>query len=188
MSDHSPSIDESDRYLADRIAENGDERAFRTLYQRHTPAMYGLVVRMLGERGPEAEDVMQETWMRAVRALPRFRWESSLRTWLTGIAVNRVRETFRKRKRRGVDATLDRIPEPRTAAPTGLRLDLERALRELPEGYRTVLLLHDWEGYTHPEISERLDIAVGTSRSQLFHARRALRRLLGDVEDEGATA
>ena len=63
-------------------------------------------------------------------------------------------------------------------------LDVERALEQLPEGYRTVLLLHDFEGLTHPEISGKLDIAVGTSRSQLFNARRAMRRILTGGERE----
>lgn len=70
-------------------------------------------------------------------------------------------------------------------APVAERLDVERALTCLPEGYREVLILHDVEGFTHPEISERLDIAVGTSKSQLFHARRALRRLLDPAEEAG---
>lgn len=176
-----------DRELADRVVARGDEAAFRVLYGRHSPAVYALVVRMLGASGPDAEDVLQDAWLRAVRALPDFRWESTLRTWVTGIALNRTREVLRSRKRRRDDAALEDAPAPRVAArDPGRRLDLERALSELPDGYRTVLLLHDLEGYTHPEISERLDIAVGTSRSQLFHARRALRRLLGD--EEGATA
>jgi RNA polymerase sigma-70 factor (ECF subfamily) len=175
----------ADRDLAERVVHLGDERAFRALYRRHTPPMYALVVRMLGDARGEADDVIQDAWLRAVRALPRFRWESSLRTWVTGIAVNRVREVFRARGRRRDDGDPDHAPTPSVEQPeTGLRLDLEQALSALPDGYRTVLLLHDLEGFTHPEISRRLDIAVGTSRSQLFHARRALRRLLG--EEEGA--
>ncbi len=172
----------SDRALAARVAERGDERAFRMLYRRHTPALYGLVASRLGDRaGAEVDDIVQDAWVRAVRALPAFRWECALRTWLSGIALNCAREELRRRMRRPEDAPLDQAPT-RAVGPDepGLRMELEGAIRELPEGYRTVLMLHDWEGYTHPEISERLDISVGTSRSQLFHARRALRRLLGD--------
>lgn len=177
----------ADRELADRVLTRGDEAAFRLLYRRHSPAVFALVVRMLGESGPDAEDVLQDAWLRAVRALPEFRWESSLRTWVTGIALNRAREILRRRKRRRDDTPLEEAPTPWTGPhEPGTRLDLEEAIGALPDGYRTVLLLHDLEGYTHPEIGERLDIAVGTSRSQLFHARRALRRLLGD--EEGATA
>src|SRR6476661_9891924 len=76
-----PSAD--DRSLADAVAGTGDERAFRELYRRHTPALYQLVLRMLGGVASDAEDVVQETWIRAVRQLSKFRWESSLRTWIT---------------------------------------------------------------------------------------------------------
>ncbi len=170
-------VSTDDRSLA-RAVTAGDEAAFRALYRRHTPAMYGLVTRLLGEAGADADDVIQEAWIRAVRALPRFEWRSTLRTWLCGIAVNRVREQVRRQGRRLDDQPLDGHAVGFTPRPGG-HLDLEAAVATLPDGYRTVLLLHDWEGYSHPEIARRLDIAVGTSRSQLFHARRALRRLLG---------
>ena len=178
-----------DRQLAARVMESGDERAFRTLYRRHTPALYPFVLRLLGGDEGDAEDVVQETWVRAVEALPGFRWEAAFRTWLTGIALNRCRELLRRSARRD-----ERPIEPgdgadaRFVANAGIGIDLERAIATLPEGYRTVLVLHDVEGYTHPEISERLEIAIGTSRSQLHHARRRLRRLLAPqtIEEEAA--
>ena len=92
-----PSAD--DRSLADAVAGAGDERAFRELYRRHTPALYQLVLRMLGGVASDAEDVVQETWIRAVRQLSKFRWESSLRTWVTAIGLNLAREVLRKRAR-----------------------------------------------------------------------------------------
>lgn len=167
--------------------KEGDEAAFRALYRRYTPALYASALRLLGGDEAEAEDVVQDTWIRATRALPRFRWEASLRTWLTGIALNRTREILRRRSRRpeagnGVD------PERATWPDPVRRMDVEEALAALPDGYRTVLVLHDVEGYTHPEISRRLEIAVGTSRSQLHHARRALRRLLDGPESTGDDA
>lgn len=169
--------DPSDRDLSDRVVRHGDEVAFRTLYRRHTPALYPFVLRLVGGTEEQAEDVIQDTWMRAVRALGRFRWESSFRTWLMGIGLNRARELHRRPTR--VVPSGERLPDVAVAPPsTAERLDLERAIACLPEGYRTVLLLHDVEGFTHPEISERLDIAIGTSRSQLHHARRTLRQLL----------
>ncbi|HSM61160.1 MAG TPA: RNA polymerase sigma factor [Longimicrobiales bacterium] len=168
---------DSDRELAGRIADTGDERAFRTLYRRHTPALYPFVLRLLGGSEADADDVVQDTWMRAVRGLARFRWDASFRTWLLGIGLNRAREVLRRRARHDGVAPMKR-ELPTAPVRTEDRMDLERAIAALPEGYRTVLLLHDVEGFTHPEISERLEIAVGTSRSQLFHARRALRGLL----------
>ncbi len=175
--------DTPDQILAQAVM-NGHEPAFRQLYRRHTPAVFRVVVRMLGNAGPDAEDVMQDSWVKAVRALPGFRWESSLRTWLSGIAINRTREHLRTVGRRLDDQPLPLLGAPGRSEPTDARMDLEAALTTLPDGYRTVLLLHDWEGFTHPEIAAHLEIAVGTSRSQLFHARRALRIALG--ESDGA--
>lgn len=174
----------SDRELSRRITGEGDEEAFRTLYRRYTPSLYPFVLRILGGAGEEAEDVVQDTWLRAVRAMKGFRWESSFRTWLMGIGLNRAREVLRRRVRRdGVMVAQGEVAV--RPAPVAERIDVERALTCLPEGYREVLILHDVEGFTHPEISERLDIAVGTSKSQLFHARRALRRLLDPAEEAG---
>ncbi|MGD2070645.1 MAG: sigma-70 family RNA polymerase sigma factor [Gemmatimonadota bacterium] len=173
----------SDRELADRIVATGDEAAFRLLYRRHTPRLWPTVLRILGgtDAESEAEDVIQETWIRAVSNLSRFRWEAAFRTWVTGIAVNRCREALRKRGRRRETST-ELLPPGAVGGSTrpdpGRRMDLEQAIRALPDGYRTVLVLHDLEGFTHPEIAERLEIAVGTSRSQLHHARRAVRQHL----------
>ncbi len=177
MAVHEP----SDRTLASAIVGHGDESSFRTLYRRHTPSLYPFVLRVVGGSDAEAEDVVQDTWLRAVRGLPRFRWESSFRTWLMGIGLNRAREVLRKRKLRGESTELPDVG--RDPPPLADRMDLERAIQCLPDGYRTVLILHDVEGFTHPEISERLEIAIGTSRSQLHHARRALRKMLDPAEE-----
>lgn len=176
----------SDRELAELVVNQGDEAAFRALYRRHSPAVHQFVLRLLGGDTHEAEDVMQETWLRAARALERFRWESALRTWISGIALNRVREMARKKGRQMAE-----VPDGWEAgAPpqdvTG-RIDLERAMHLLPQGFRTVLVLHDVEGFTHEEIGEQLGIASGTSKSQLHRARRAMRRLLEPaIERPGA--
>ena len=112
--------------------------------------------------------------MRACKTLNVFEWKSTLRTWLSGILINRVREMHRDVRRRNEEELLDECLKPINARP-GERIDLERAIARLSTGYRHVLVLHDIEGYTHEEISAQLDISVGTSKSQLFHARRALR-------------
>jgi len=167
-----------DRSLAEAVAGTGDERAFRELYRRHTPALYQLVLRMLGGVAPDAEDVVQEAWVRAVRQLAKFRWESSLRTWLTAIGLNLARETLRKRARARTEEIDERLGLSARPVRDAERIDLERAIARLPNGYRAVLVLHDVEGFTHEEISRQLQIAVGTSKSQLFDARRAIRTLL----------
>jgi RNA polymerase sigma-70 factor (ECF subfamily) len=167
----------SDRELADLVVERGDEAAFRALYRRHSPRVFQFVLRMVGGDAAEAEDVMQETWLRAARALGGFRWESAFSSWVSGIALNRVRELARKQKRSLVE--VDGEWEMPVAPPdTGKRIDLERALALLPPGFRTVLVLHDVEGFTHQEIGQRLGITDGTSKSQLHGARKAMRRMM----------
>lgn len=173
----------SDAELVAAVRLDGDERAFRELYRRHTPRLHQLVLRLLGGAAQDAEDVVQETWVRATSALERFRWDSSFSTWLTGIGINRARDLLRQHARRPGDheagdptVLLEQLCErPRSV---GERIDLERALAMLPEGYRVVFVLHDVEGFGHAEIGQQLGISEGTSKSQLFHARRALRSLL----------
>jgi RNA polymerase sigma-70 factor (ECF subfamily) len=137
--------------------------------------MYLLALRLLGRSGRHAEDVVQETWVRAASALGGFAWRSNLRTWLLGIAVNCCREVLRAASRE-VAGTETPAADPASPPRQGPeKIDLERAIRELPDGYREVLILHDVEGLTHEEIGNRLGIDVGTSKSQLSRARRALR-------------
>ena len=169
---------DSDRSLAELVL-GGDELAFRQLYGRHTPRLYLLVLRFLGGAEADAEDVVQDTWLKATERLGTFRWEASFGSWLSAIGLNVARESLRKRGRREEqwsDESDYAGPTPRDKVDP---LDLERAIRKLPDGYRTVLLLHDVEGYRHEEIAEQLGISAGTSKSQLFHARRAMRASLG---------
>lgn len=171
-----------DRALVQRVLQNGDERAFRKLYRRHSPYLYQFVLRVLGGDELESEDVLQETWIRAVENLGRFRWEAELRTWLGGIALNLCRGVFRRRNRDWLGT--DAIPEPVTRTNPGDRIDMERAIARLPDGYRTVLVLHDIEGFRHDEIADALGTSTGTSKSQLHRARRAMRVMLsGEVEE-----
>jgi RNA polymerase sigma-70 factor, ECF subfamily len=177
----------ADRELVAAFLRERDEASFRALYRRHTPAMYRLVLRMGGGAGSEAEDVIQEAWIRATTRLPGFRWDSSLRTWLSGIAVNCCRERWRTLRRDGGELLGPEAPRPGAPGSDGDRIDLERIIAALPAGYRAVLVLHDVEGYTHKEIGALLEIEEGTSKSQLFQARRAVRERLaaGGRRQEG---
>jgi len=166
-----------DRELADALLLRRDEGAFRALYRRHTPRLFQVVLRVVGGAEQDAEDVVQETWARATERLAEFRWEAAFATWLTGIALNVARGLLRRRGRWEADP--DGVPEPWRPPPAlGERIDLERALALLPAGYRTVLVLHDVEGFTHDEIAGMLGVVPGTSNSQLSCARRAMRQLL----------
>ena len=167
----------SDRELADRVVASGDEAAFEVLYRRHTPSVFRFVLRLSGGDAVEAEDLMQETWIKAARSLARFEWKSAFCTWLMGIALNQFRQLAR-RNGRLLTAVAGEWDLPSDAVEPGSSIDLERALALLPHGFRTVLVLHDVEGFTHREIGEQLGISEGTSKSQLHEARRAMRRLL----------
>jgi RNA polymerase sigma-70 factor (ECF subfamily) len=162
-----------DRALAEAFL-HGDEPAFRELYRRHTPRVYALVRRLLGRRQQDADDAVQETWLRAARGLAGFRWDAAFGTWLVGIAVNVSREG----RRRPAADSLAVDFAPAVPPPDGGGIDLERAVLTLPDGYRHVLVLHDVWGMTHEEVGRALGIDPGTSKSQLSRARRALRERL----------
>jgi RNA polymerase sigma-70 factor (ECF subfamily) len=165
-----------DRELVARFLATRDEGAFCALYQAHTPYLWRLAVRLCQGAQTEAEEVVQETWVRGVRLLPRFAWGSALRTWLAGILINCQREGYRTALRQ---AALEANESGQESAMSEEGVDLERALASLGEEFRTVLLLFDQEGYTHEEIAIMLQIPAGTSKSRLFAARRALRERLG---------
>jgi RNA polymerase sigma-70 factor (ECF subfamily) len=161
-----------DDELVRRIADRQDEDAFRVLYARHTAAVFGLLCRLVGRTG-DASDLMQETWLRAVRHLSLFRGQSAFRTWLTGIALNCYRE-WRRRHAREMS-----MPHPDAQALHVSVGDEAAAVHQIlaclaPE-HREVIVLHDIEGYTHEEIAEALEIETGTSKSRLSRARRTFR-------------
>ena len=164
-----------DLALVERFLRGRGEDAFRALYRAHTAALYALALRLTGGDRGEAEDLVQESWVRALTALRTFRAESALRSWLCGVLVN-VRRGRIRADWRTVDAP-DTEPLPETTGPDDV-IDLERAIAALPDGARDVYVLHDIHGYTHREIAEMLSIVEGTSKSQLNRARCLLRSSL----------
>ncbi len=163
-----------DRELVQRYLRTRGEEAFRELYRTHSPYLFGLAMRVSGGQRSEAEEALQEAWLRAAQKLPNFRWQSALKTWLGGFVVNCCRELMRKRRPNAPQPS--EIEEPTVAPSADGHLDLGRLLASLPEHQRIVLVLYVIEGYTHDEIGDLLGIAPGTSKSRLFEARRSLRR------------
>ncbi|MFI5311332.1 MAG: RNA polymerase sigma factor [Gemmatimonadales bacterium] len=155
------------------------------LYRRHTPRLRRLIARLVGDANADADDVVQEAWVRAVKGLGRFRWDSSFSTWIGSIGIRVCHELFRKQKRWSFVG--GEVPESAAAVPESVheRLDLEAAIARLSEGYRSVLVLHDVEGFTHAEIGEQLGIAEGTSKSALFRARAVVKNYLQGRRAEG---
>ncbi|MFH1811406.1 MAG: sigma-70 family RNA polymerase sigma factor [Pseudomonadota bacterium] len=154
---------------------SGDDDAMRQLYQRHAGRVVCLAQRLLGDRS-EAEDVLQDCFLKAWRGLKQFRGESSLGTWLYRIATNLCRDRLRQRRPPLPADELSAPPPP--SSDVLARRQLERALGQLPEGYREVLVMHDVMELEHAEIAAVLGIEVGTSKSQLHKARARMRVLL----------
>ncbi|MFY9552754.1 MAG: RNA polymerase sigma factor [Thermoanaerobaculia bacterium] len=168
--------DVEDRALVVRFLARRDEAAFRALYGRHTPFLYRFLLSLASGRTADAEELAQETWVRAAERLEGFAWRSSLKTWLAGIALNAWREQCRGLR----DAPLEeeRLPIAPPVRHEIASIDLARALSQLAPGYREAILLHDVEGYTHEEVAALTGVDAGTSKSQLSRARRALRARL----------
>src|SRR5437660_529400 len=162
-------------------AQQGDQAAFEQLYRAHVGRVYALCLRLTADT-VQAEELTQDAFVRAWERLASFRGESAFASWLYRLTVNVVflsRRTTRRRERR-VFATDDpgALERPGREPTPGLGMDLERAVAALPPRAREVFVLHDVEGYRHDEIAELTGIAVGTSKAQLFRARRLLRGML----------
>lgn len=162
-------------------AQGGDDEAFGELYRAHVGRVHALCLRLAGD-AHAAGELTQDVFVRAWEALPTFRGESAFGSWLHRLAMNVFlgkRRAAGRRERRVFSteepALLEHSSEP---APAGTGLDLEQAIAGLPQGARVVFVLHDVEGYQHKEIAQMTGIAEGTSKAQLFRARRLLRAAL----------
>jgi RNA polymerase sigma factor (sigma-70 family) len=163
------------------LAASGDGRAFERLYRGHVARIHSLVRRMMGP--DHADDVTQDVFVRAWDKLATFRGEAAFGTWLHRLAVNVIlarRTTLGTERGRYDDSedVLDVVPSRPAGGEVELSLDFEHAIGRLPDGSRQVFVLHDIEGYRHEEIADMLGIVEGTSKSQLHHARMALRKHL----------
>ncbi|HJQ21701.1 MAG TPA: sigma-70 family RNA polymerase sigma factor [Gemmatimonadaceae bacterium] len=163
-------------------AQRGDEQAFAELVRRHQRRAYA-VARAIVLSHEDAEDAVQEAFLHAYRALDRFRSDQPFGAWLNRIVANAALDLVRRRRVREADELPDSVAMPfrDPGEADELRRRLSGALTELPDRQRSVIVLHDVEGFTHGEIGGMLGIPEGTARSDLHHARAALRRMLKDV-------
>jgi len=175
-----------------RLAQGGNAHAFEQLYGLHSRRVYNLCLRMAGDP-TEAEDLTQEAFLQMFRKVHTFRGESSFSTWLHRLTVNVV--LMRIRKRRHLEKSLDAMFEPEEDSKVPMEfgapdlrlsgmldhLNLDRAIDQLPDGYREMFILHDVQGYEHKEIAAILGCSIGNSKSQLFKARLRLRELLQEA-------
>jgi RNA polymerase sigma-70 factor (ECF subfamily) len=188
--------DESDQQLVERV-QAGDKAAFDVLVRKYQHRVLKLVGRFVSDAA-EAEDVAQEAFLKAYRALASFRGDSAFYTWLYRIAINTAKNALVSNRRRPVDFDLDlqdpeqydrhaRLKEGDT--PEGvllteeIRTVVERAMEQLPEDLRTAIVLRELEGLSYEEIAEAMDCPVGTVRSRIFRAREAIDRKLKPLLD-----
>jgi RNA polymerase sigma-70 factor, ECF subfamily len=154
--------------------KRGNLRAFESLYALHASRMKSLAFHLLGSRA-DAEDAVQETFLKVYRAARGFEGHSSLSTWMYRILLNCCYDNIRKRQR------LSEAPAPaefRVDSKLPLKIALERALSQLGDRQRLVFLMFEVEGLRHSEIAGILEVPEGTSRSWLFEAKSQLKRLL----------
>jgi RNA polymerase sigma-70 factor (ECF subfamily) len=183
-----------------RLAQQGDAAAFERIYRLHSRRVYSLCLRMVGNTA-EAEDLTQEAFLQLFRKIQTFRGESAFSTWLHRLVVNVV--LMRLRRKSLAETSLEETTEPdeETGGPrrdvggpdplmSGSidRVNLERAIEQLPPGYKTVFVLHDMQGYEHNEIARIMDCSIGNSKSQLHKARTRLRELLHEAQRDKARA
>lgn len=164
-----------------RAAQGGDLDAFERLYRAHVGRVLALCARMTGDR-TMAEDLTQETFVKAWEKLASFRGESAFGSWLHRVAANVVLDHARSQGRRPRKVETagdeDALTAPGPARDSASAVDLERALAALPEGARTAFVLHDVHGFSHEEIARLAGQAAGTSKAQLHRARVLLREAL----------
>lgn len=171
------------------LVQAGDHLAFAQLYSLHKRRIYSLCLRMVGNVA-EAEDLTQESFLLLHRKISTFRGDSAFSTWLHRLAINVVLMRLRKKGLSliSLDEVMEPVPEEGPGRSFGApdlaqagaidRLALERAVANLPAGYRLIFVLHDVEGYEHNEIATMLDCSIGNSKSQLHKARLKLRDAL----------
>jgi RNA polymerase sigma-70 factor, ECF subfamily len=181
-----------------RLAQQGDAAAFERIYQLHKRRVYSLCLRMVSNT-TEAEDLTQEAFLQLFRKIATFRGESAFSTWLHRLSVNVV--LMRLRKKTVAQTSLEEVTAPdedgngprRDFGGPDLRLsgsidrlNLQRAIDQLPAGYKSVFVLHDIQGYEHNEIADLMDCSIGNSKSQLHKARMRLRDLLHEKQRQDA--
>lgn len=166
-----------------RRANDGDQGAYEILYRLHRDRIYGLLWRLSGGQHALAEDLLQESFVRAWQKLGTFRGDSQFGTWIHRLAVNVALSDRRTRLRRvekevALDEAVDRTAVGARDVTADKSADLEKLIAGLPERARTVLVLYDIEGYQHAEIADMTGMAVGSSKAQLHRARKLLREEL----------
>ena len=185
--------DQSDKQLVERV-QRGDKRAFDVLTLKYQHKIVGLVSRYLND-ADEVMDVTQEAFIKAYRALPRFRGDSAFYTWIYRIAINTAKNHLVSRSRRPPDTDIDVDGEFQGDSVVlrdvgGPENDMARdqleevifsAIEELPEELKVAVTLREFEGLSYEEIAEVMECPVGTVRSRIFRAREAIEKRIAAI-------
>jgi len=197
MAHKSDNSSASDQSLV-RFAQKGDTAAFEELVARHRDKLYARAFSMVRNED-EAIDLSQEAWVKGWQRLKQFQGEASFVTWMTRIVINLCLDHLRKQKRLRTDSIeqLDeelggverQMPAVVINPAAGieraeLREQIDRALNQLTQAHRTVLVLHEFEGLEYKEVAKRMGCSIGTVMSRLFYARRRIAALLAGLKDE----
>jgi RNA polymerase sigma-70 factor (ECF subfamily) len=180
----------TDADLVERC-RRGEPGAFEELYRLHASRVYNLACRFAGSQ-VDGEDLLQDVFVQIFRKLGSFKGDAALGTWIYRLATNICLDYVRSREgkaRQMTDQLADEaaVPVRRESRPMRAeRIDLERAIANLPLGYRAAFVLHDVEGFEHHEVADMLGIAEGTSKSQVHKARLRIREYLGGASREAA--
>jgi RNA polymerase sigma-70 factor (ECF subfamily) len=153
-------------------------RAFEQVYLTHGGRLKSIAWRILGNR-PDAEDAVQETFLKLYRGIEAFHAESNLGTWLCRILINACHDLARKRRREAEPASEEKTAGPKSQLP--LKVALDQALDRIHPRHRMVFLLFEVEGLRHAEIAAILEVPEGTSKAWLFEARKELKRMLTET-------
>ena len=192
-------VEESDLVLVKRV-QRGDKTAFDLLVRKYQHKVVKLVLRYV--RNPaEAEDIAQEAFIKAYRALPQFRGDSAFYTWMYRIAINTAKNSLASRDRSPIAYDLDltdpeeshsvqtKLQDPDTpegmALTEEIRLIVNSAIEALPEELKTAIVLRELDGLSYEEIAAAMDCPVGTVRSRIFRAREAIDKRLREVFEGG---
>ena len=165
-----------------KACSEGDNKAFKKLYEQHAGTMYSICLRYMNNED-EAKDALQEGFIKVFKNISKYRFSGSFEGWLKRIFVNTSIEHIRRRKMHLDVTELKSGDIKKTASIDTSSVDVEKMLelvKQLPAGYRTVFNMFVIDGYSHKEISEHLNINENTSKSQLFKARKQLQVWLKD--------
>lgn len=161
--------------------QNGDDEAYGLLYNATSHSVFNAILRLMKSR-EDAEDILQETYIAAFKAIDTFQSNASITTWIKRIGINKSLNALKKRQLSFVDSDAEIMVEEEIDYNLFEAIDVAKSINDLPDGYRVVMSLYLLEGYSHEEIANELNISISTSKSQYHRGKKRLRQQLLNSE------